>query len=227
MPRAVLFFSLLALSSSVSCAARHGAESHDLERMREVLEEEPVSVPVVAADGQTIGGLIGAAPVEMDALGVEAEQEGVENAGMLGAQKTIVMDGIGGLVGAAGQPVSIGHRRGGVGAPPSPGAGAGDPTILGALDKVVIDQVVRDRVGAVEGCYQQGLTREPALAGRLVVKFVIDKDGSVLSATTKSSELGDAEVEACINGVIMGFGFPEPKGGGIVIVSYPFLFEPA
>ncbi len=29
------------------------------------------------------------------------------------------------------------------------------------------------------------------------------------------------------NEAFMGFTFPEPKGGGIVIVSYPFLFQPS
>jgi hypothetical protein len=58
------------------------------------------------------------------------------------------------------------------------------------------------------------------------VKFVIGKTGSVSKASTKTSTLGSKAVEGCINSRFMRFKFPEPKGGGIVIVSYPFIFQP-
>jgi hypothetical protein len=38
--------------------------------------------------------------------------------------------------------------------------------------------------------------------------------------------MNNPAVESCINGRFMRFQFPEPKGGGIVIVSYPFIFSP-
>jgi len=38
--------------------------------------------------------------------------------------------------------------------------------------------------------------------------------------------MGSPAVEQCINGRFLRFQFPQPKGGGIVIVSYPFLFAP-
>ena len=59
------------------------------------------------------------------------------------------------------------------------------------------------------------------------MKFVIAKDGSVASSTTESSTLGTAAVEGCINGRVTRLRFPRPKGGGIVIVSYPFAFLPS
>jgi len=58
-----------------------------------------------------------------------------------------------------------------------------------------------------------------------VVKFVIAKDGSVSSASTKASTLNNPIVEKCINARFMRMRFPSPKGGGIVIVSYPFVFN--
>ena len=75
-------------------------------------------------------------------------------------------------------------------------------------------------------CYQRELTKNPALGGKIVVKFVIAKDGSVSSASTKATTMNNKAVENCINGRFMRFKFPEPKGGGIVIVSYPFIFSP-
>ena len=59
------------------------------------------------------------------------------------------------------------------------------------------------------------------------MKFVISKTGSVSKASTKSSTLNNSAVEGCINSRFMRFKFPEPKGGGIVIVSYPFIFQPS
>lgn len=75
-------------------------------------------------------------------------------------------------------------------------------------------------------CYQRELVKEPALAGRIVVKFTIGKDGTVSAASTKSSTMGNAAVETCVLGRFLRMSFPEPTGGGIVIVSYPFVFSP-
>ncbi len=98
--------------------------------------------------------------------------------------------------------------------------------ILGALEMSLVDAVVQRHKAQIQYCYERELKSDPSLAGRVVVKFVVAKDGSVSSATTKSSTMGSPAVEGCINGRFMRMRFPEPKGGGIVIVSYPFLFSP-
>ncbi len=69
--------------------------------------------------------------------------------------------------------------------------------------------------------------RTPELMGKVTVKFVIDGNGDVSSASTKSSTLESPAVEKCINGRFMRMEFPQPKKNGIVIVTYPFLFAPA
>ena len=38
--------------------------------------------------------------------------------------------------------------------------------------------------------------------------------------------MGNASAESCIVGRFLRMQFPQPKGGGIVIVSYPFIFSP-
>lgn len=65
----------------------------------------------------------------------------------------------------------------------------------------------------------------PTLAGRLTAHFTIDGDGRVVAATADG--LDDAEVEACVAGVIQAIEFPRPDGGGTVQVNYPFEFHPA
>ncbi len=100
-----------------------------------------------------------------------------------------------------------------------------DAIILGALDKSLIDEVVQSNDSKVRFCYQSELQKDPSLGGAIKVKFVIAPDGTVNSATTESSTMGSPSVEDCINEQFMDFQFPEPKGGGIVIVNYPFVFQ--
>lgn len=107
----------------------------------------------------------------------------------------------------------------------APGVGAGDPIILGALDKSIIDRIVKKHLPQIRYCYQKELNKNPKLFGKMVVKFVIAKDGSVSSSSTKSSTLKSPIVENCIHSRFMRMRFPQPKGGGIVIVSYPFVFN--
>ena len=102
----------------------------------------------------------------------------------------------------------------------------GDPIIMGALDKSLIDRVIKRHMNQIKYCYQKQLTKNPNLGGKITVKFVISKDGSVSKASTKKSTMGNSAVESCINSRFMMSKFPRPKGGGIVIVSYPFIFAP-
>jgi hypothetical protein len=43
----------------------------------------------------------------------------------------------------------------------------------------------------------------------------------------KDSSLGDPEVEGCITQRMMGWKFPNPRGGVNVKVTYPFLLRSA
>ena len=105
-----------------------------------------------------------------------------------------------------------------------------DAVLLGALDKSLIDAVIKQNMNTIRYCYQRELRAHPTLAGKIVVKFVIATDGTVSSdfpAKIKSSTMASEAVENCITGRFMRFQFPKPAGGGIVIVSYPFIFAPA
>jgi biopolymer transport protein ExbD len=101
-----------------------------------------------------------------------------------------------------------------------------DSIILGAPNKSLIDLVIKRHMNQLKYCYQRELADKPTLGGKITVKFVIVQDGSVSKATTKSSTMGNSDVESCLNQHIQRLKFPKPKGGGTVIVSYPFSFEP-
>ncbi len=107
----------------------------------------------------------------------------------------------------------------------APGAAVGgDAVILGALDKAVIDEVVRRDMSRLRYCYQRELAKLPTLSGSVTVKFVVSSTGTVSSASTGTTTLGNAEVEGCLNARFMELVFPRPAGGGIAIVKYPFEF---
>ena len=105
---------------------------------------------------------------------------------------------------------------------------AGRTYVMGSLSKSIIRRVIRRRVNQVRYCYERQLPSSPGLRGKVVLKLVIDEtSGEVTRAAISSSTLGNAEAEACIARVARAWRFPEtPSGGGVVVVSYPFLLVP-
>jgi hypothetical protein len=102
----------------------------------------------------------------------------------------------------------------------------GDPIVIGALGKAEIDAVIKRNLSSIRYCYERQLSRAPDLAGKVSIKFVISKSGAVSRAVIDSSTVNDDALESCLQSRFLHMAFPEPKGGGIVIVSYPFLFAP-
>jgi hypothetical protein len=97
--------------------------------------------------------------------------------------------------------------------------------VEGKLDKDEIREVVSTHIAEVQACYQQGLERNPALAGRVTVEFMIEADGRVRNSKVVTSDLGDTAVSGCIASAVATWRFPEPDDGDTVSVLYPFLLE--
>ncbi len=101
------------------------------------------------------------------------------------------------------------------------------PRITGALDRDVVQEVVRTHIDEIKGCYEQGLSYDgPHIRGKATARFVIDENGWITSSEVRDSSLGSYTVENCIQSTIWGWTFPAPAGGGTVVVEYPFIFEP-
>jgi len=101
----------------------------------------------------------------------------------------------------------------------------GRPIIMGSLSMEIIRRVIRSHRDQIKYCYSKELTRFPNLAGKVAVKFTISPKGYVTQATVSQTTLRNASVERCICEKIRTWKFPEPKGGGIVIVNYPFILQ--
>lgn len=167
-----------------------------------------------------VGGLIGAKGVQFGEGGLGARGSGFGGGGTAGGMGGLGTKGRGS--GASG----YGTRGGHLGSPHAIGVMGGDVIILGALDKSLIDTVIRRNLSQIRYCYQRELTKDPDLFGKITVKFVVSADGTVSSATIKSSTMRNSAVEEAICERFMRFRFPPVPGGGIAIVSYPFVFSP-
>jgi hypothetical protein len=111
--------------------------------------------------------------------------------------------------GVAGSPVVIPHRGG---------------SVQGLLPMEAVRKVVDSHIGAVTRCYEAGLIHTPGLTGKLVLEWTIGTSGEVKVIKTKASTLDSNDVISCITDSLRTWHFPSPKGG-VVVVSYPFLFN--
>lgn len=97
--------------------------------------------------------------------------------------------------------------------------------IHGSLAKEVIRRTIGRHISEVRFCYEQELNAHPDLQGRVTVKFIIAPTGAVQAAAVEKSELGNTKAEQCIAQAVRRWTFPSPEGGGLVLVSYPFLLS--
>ncbi|HEV8320584.1 MAG TPA: AgmX/PglI C-terminal domain-containing protein [Myxococcota bacterium] len=107
----------------------------------------------------------------------------------------------------------------------APDVVAGAPIIRGSLDKEIIRRVIRKHKNEIKYCYEKELTKKPDLHGKVKISFVIAPTGAVAKANSTESTLGNPAVDACVVDKVLRFIFPKPEGGGIVEVSYPFVFN--
>ena len=109
----------------------------------------------------------------------------------------------------------------------APSVVAGRAEVRGSLDKEIIRRIIRRHINEVKYCYQKELQAKPDLYGRVVIQFTIAATGQVVASVVQQSTMNNPSVEGCIAQAVRRWLFPKPKGGGIVIVSYPFVLRAA
>lgn len=147
----------------------------------------------------------------------------------------------GGHDGGGGDAESLGFGDGDLPGHPGPGAGPGfgpgktatmgpdpiaEPVLMGGLSRDEVDRVIRRNLAAFRYCYQKRLQHDATLGGRLRMTFRIAGDGSVAHVAIAADDVGDPQVADCVSRRLYGLNFPEPRGHGHVLVTYPFLFSP-
>lgn len=170
--------------------------------------------------GDEIGDAYGAGGLGLSGIGEggggRGEGIGLGNIGTIGHGA-----GIG-----SGQGFGSGHGRlGGSHKTRAPKVRMGATSVSGRLPPEVIQRIVRQNYGRFRLCYENGLRNNPNLEGRVTVRFVIGRDGSVSNVSNGGSDLPDSGVVSCVIRAYYGLSFPQPEGG-IVTVVYPIMFSP-
>jgi TonB family protein len=167
------------------------------------------------------------------------EAYGVGGLGLVGSGKggggtgegTIGLGNLGtiGKGGGGGNGSGYGRGAGGLG-----GRRAGAPDVVpgtaqvrGSLDKEIIRRIIRRHLNEVKFCYEKELMHKQDLYGRVMIQFTISGTGQVVASIVQNSTMNNPNVEQCIAQAVRRWEFPKPQGGGIVIVSYPFVLKAA
>jgi outer membrane biosynthesis protein TonB len=103
----------------------------------------------------------------------------------------------------------------------------GKTTVVGALSREEIERVIKRHQNEIKFCYEVELQKDPNLYGTVQITWTIDGAGSVTDADVSQTTMNNSGVEGCIASRIKRWKFPEPKGGGQVVVTYPWVFKAA
>ena len=215
--------------------------------LNKVLNQTDLLANVMGGSGQLLGeGKKGMKILGSNAAGDTAYDTG--NMNPFGGSLT--EGGVGGNGGFAGNLSSVG---GGTGGPGGGGVVAGlskeeaggnrkvnvafkdnthkikvtvtDVTVTGELDKATVRRVIQSHIGQIKWCYQKELQKNPDLGGKVVLSFLIAANGSTVNPGVSVNTMATPAVGQCIAQKASRWTFPSPRNGGVVKVSYPFLFK--
>ncbi len=177
-----------------------------------------------------LGGLVGTQIGEANGaggLGLVGSGKGGGGTG----EGTIGLGNLGtiGKGGGGGSGSGYGRGAGGLGGrrASAPDVVPGTAQVRGSLDKEIIRRIIRRHLNEVKFCYEKELMKKPDLFGRVMIQFTISGAGAVVASVVQQSTMNNPSVEQCIAGAVRRWEFPKPQGGGIVIVSYPFVLKAA
>jgi TonB family protein len=111
--------------------------------------------------------------------------------------------------------------------PQAPKITPGSAAVTGSLGREAILRGVRQHQAQFKYCYEKQLLKDPTLEGKVTLKFVIAASGKVQEASVEEATLKSEELQGCMLRAARRMVFPKPKGGGVVVVTYPFVFKAA
>jgi hypothetical protein len=103
------------------------------------------------------------------------------------------------------------------------GMETGTADASGGLSKDQIHRVVRAHAAAIRYCFEKELQRQPSLAGKIELYWLIKPSGAVDRIKIASSTMGSKAVEGCMERQVRNWQFPRSDSDTIV-QSYPFFF---
>jgi hypothetical protein len=100
----------------------------------------------------------------------------------------------------------------------------GTTKVVGDLDPMVVQRIVRQNFGRYRMCYETALDAEPNLEGKIVVEFSVEPSGSV-KVKRATGDLKDKAFIDCVRDAFGKLTFPARDHGKVEVV-YPIMFSP-
>lgn len=88
-----------------------------------------------------------------------------------------------------------------------------------------LEQTLAFRAKQAHRCYDNALTQDPTLKGKVSISVRVGANGSVCSAAVASNDMGSPTVANCVVGYFRSGSFPAPKGG-CLDANIPINFVP-
>lgn len=105
------------------------------------------------------------------------------------------------------------------------GVEALNPSVSGPLSLEAVARVTARHLGEVERCHLDALRDQPALAGQVRVRAIIQGNGSVLAASRSDGPDALDGVAACVVAKVRRWRFSDVEGGAVAQVVMPFVFH--
>jgi len=118
-------------------------------------------------------------------------------------------------------PESIPHHLGRI-----TGSRNGGVAVWGELSEAGLRRTVTEHSPDIRRCYAEGLSSAPSLAGRAIMRLLIERNGHVQRVNTLGSDLASKPVLRCLESVFQSMRFPRGNSD-TVMVTYPLPLSPA
>lgn len=110
----------------------------------------------------------------------------------------------------------------------------GSPLVRGEMTEKKADDAIQPLKGALTQCYLQRLAANGGLTGSHTVYVEVGPQGEIGSETVdylkvpyvEKDEVGDAELKACVEGVVKQLKFAPLGDGKTCWIRYPLLYSP-
>ena len=138
---------------------------------------------------------------------------------------------------AAGCGNSTGARKGAEGGPefagakrprvprPDPGASMNLDNEIGVLDTDDVEATLQEHFDDVRSCYGRAGKAQRYAGGRVLLRFLVNGDGSAQDVWVLESTLGNYDVERCLVEVGRKIRFNAPSGRKATTFEYPVEFR--
>ncbi len=105
---------------------------------------------------------------------------------------------------------------------------AGAPVVraAGTFDAFVVRDRIRRDLPRINRCYESARRYQPALEGKVSVRFAVALSGDVQGVRVVENTTGNDSVERCVARVVSQLNFPRRRSGKVARFTFPFVFAP-